>query len=307
MGASPDSDLTKTIERFCPIGGIADAVLDKIFRRLCQCQTKTMLEQLQAGVRYLDLRIARHAGSGRYYTCHGVYCADMSAAMKEIGTFLTNHPKEIVVLDFNHLYEMDGHHAEFLRMVFDALGDKAASPRTTSAVSRVSEYWSRNKQAIVIYHASSDAWKDAPFANRVYHGGYVHSPWPEANDTDELRAKLGSYVDSRHDDENRNRLFVLQGMLTPDVELIKSGLMRGDGPSTREYARLASPAVLDWCAEEWMTTDGRDARGGGGKNEDAAAAAGKKKGEKRRFNIVIVDFIEGVSIIPAIIDYNRRR
>ena len=38
MGASPDSDLTKTIEKFCPglLGGLADSILGTVFRRLCQ-------------------------------------------------------------------------------------------------------------------------------------------------------------------------------------------------------------------------------------------------------------------------------
>ena len=321
MGASPDSDLTMTIERYCPplLGGLADAILDNVFRRLCQCQSKSILEQLRAGVRYLDLRIARHAESGTYYTCHGVYCAEMSGVMREICTFLTNHPKEIVILDFNHLYEMDGHHVDFLKMVFGILGDKAASPKTTSAVSKVSEFWNRKKQAMIIYHASSDVWKDEPsLANRVYHNGYIHSPWPEANDTALLRSKLEGYVNSRHEDAHKNQLFVLQGMLTPDVELIKNGLMRGDGLSIKAYAKLASPAVLDWCTEEWMTMagGGRDdaRRGGGGggggrKNGDAAGKKEEEEEEKKRrlLNIVIVDFIEGVSIVPAIIDYNRRR
>jgi hypothetical protein len=316
MGASPDSDLTKTIERYCPplLGGLADAILDSVFRRLCQCQSKSILDQLRAGVRYLDLRIARHAESGRYYTCHGVYCAEMSAMMGDVRTFLANHPKEIVILDFNHLYEMDGHHVDFLEMVFEILGDVAASPKTTSAASKVSEFWNRKKQAMIIYHASSDVYKDEPFANRVYHNGYIHSPWPEANDTSLLRSKLGGYVQSRYDDKHENRLFVLQGMLTPDVELIKNGLMRGDGLSIRAYAKLASPAVLDWCTEEWMTMTGggrddarRDGGGGGRKSGDAAGKKKEEEEEKRRLlNIVIVDFIEGVSIVPAIIDYNRR-
>ena len=294
MGASPDSDLTTTIEKFCPemLGGLANSILGTVFRRLCQCQSKSVLEQLRAGVRYFDLRIARHAESGRFYTCHGVFCADMCVLMKELGTFLSNHPREIVVLDFNHLYEMDGHHGEFLKMVFDVLGEMAASPKWTSAVSPVSEFWEKKKQAFVIYHASSDKLKDLPFANRIYHNGYIHSPWPEANAIEVLHSKLAGFVASRHDDKHKNQLFVLQGMLTPDVELIKSGLMQGDGPSIRAYANRASPKVMDWCEDEWMMMDpthGDDAK------------------KKRQLNIVIVDFIERASIIPAIIDYNRRR
>jgi hypothetical protein len=300
MGASPDSDLTKTIDRFCP-GMLGDAILGNVFARLCQCQSKNVHDQLMSGVRYLDLRVARHAESGKYYTCHGVYCADMSNVMHEVDAFLSDHPREIVVLDFNHLYDMDGHHPELLRMIFDALGDKAASPKGIGCNSRVSDFWTRGKQAMVIYHASSDVWKGLPCANRTYHNGYIHSPWPESNDVDDLRAKLSGYVRARCDDEARaGQLFVLQGILTPDVELIKSGLMRGDGISIRAYANDTNARLVDWCEEEWMA-GGRVAVG----DDDAGEKGGG--GRHGMLNIVIVDFIEGTSIIPAIINYNGRR
>jgi hypothetical protein len=279
---------------------LGDAILGNVFARLCQCQSKSILDQLRSGVRYLDLRIARHAESGKYYTCHGVYCADMSNVIREINTFLSNHPREIVVLDFNHLYDMDGHHPEFLKLIFDALGDKVASPKGVGCTSRISDFWTKKKQAMVIYHASSDVWKDLPFANLIYHNGYIHSPWPEANDVDDLHAKLSGYVKSRYDDDKRaNQLFVIQGMLTPDVELIKSGLMRGDGISIRAYANDTNARVVDWCEEEWMM--------GGRATVGDDDAGGKGGGKHRMLNIVIVDFIEGTSIIPAIINYNGRR
>lgn len=288
MGASPDSDLTKTIEKICMgIDSLSDGILGTVFQRLCQCQSKTVVQQLQAGVRYLDLRIARHAKSGKFYTCHGVYCADMSGVMKEIDTFLTNHPKEIVILDFNHFFEMDGFHGDFLKMVFDVLGEKAALPKEMNAATKVKEFWAKKKQAFVIYHQLPDKVKDLPGSDKIYHNGYIHSPWPEANGTDVLYSKLKANVASRNDDKHKSQIFVLQGMLTPDVELIKNGLMKGEGLSIKSYASRASPKVVDWCEDEWMKPLAKDTSG------------------KRRLNVVIVDFIEGGSIIPAILEYNQ--
>lgn len=95
-GASPDSDLTTTIQDKMPgrlLRAVSDVILSQVFGRLCQCQDKNFEEQLNSGVRYLDLRVAFHEESGGFFTCHGVYCADMTDVMKQIKDFMDANPK----------------------------------------------------------------------------------------------------------------------------------------------------------------------------------------------------------------------
>lgn len=93
-GASPDSDLTTTLQgKLSFSGALSNTILDQVFGRLCQCQEKSIKEQLEMGIRYLDLRVALHAESGEYYTCHGVYCANMVDIMKDIADFMNENPK----------------------------------------------------------------------------------------------------------------------------------------------------------------------------------------------------------------------
>jgi hypothetical protein len=74
-GASPDNDLTSTIQDKLDkgrlLGAMTDMILGNIFKRLCQCQDKSIKEQLELGIRYLDLRVGFHPESGKFYTCHG--------------------------------------------------------------------------------------------------------------------------------------------------------------------------------------------------------------------------------------------
>lgn len=185
--------------------------------------------------------------------------------------------QEIVILDFNHLYEMDGHHQDFLNSVFEVLGDKAAKHEGSfSQTSTVEQFWDQGYQAIVFYQRH-DQMKDV-FGSKLWPMWRIQSPWANEGNTDDLYSKLEGYVTQRHTD----KLFVLQGILTPDVELIKNGLMDGDGLSIKGYARNASPKVVDWCEDDWM------------------------KSKDRRLNIVIVDFYEGCSMIPSLLNYNRR-
>jgi intracellular sulfur oxidation DsrE/DsrF family protein len=101
-GASPDSDLTETIQekldRGRLLGKLNDFILRLVFERLCQCQDKTIQEQLELGIRYLDLRVARHKEEGTFWTCHGVYCVNMTQVMQEINDFLTENPKVSIVV-----------------------------------------------------------------------------------------------------------------------------------------------------------------------------------------------------------------
>ena len=71
LGASPDSDLTQTIEDKLDkgrlLGKLNDFILDQIYERLCQCQKKSIHEQLSGGVRYLDLRVAYDEESNSFW------------------------------------------------------------------------------------------------------------------------------------------------------------------------------------------------------------------------------------------------
>ena len=189
--------------------------------------------------------------------------------------------QEIVILDFNHIYDMDDHHEEFLKSVFKVLGDKAAHHDVDgmSQNSKVKDFWNHNYQALVFYQYHEKV-KDV-FGTKLWPLWRIKSPWPESSDTDDLYNKLETNIKNRGN-QDMDKLFVLQGILTPDIELIKNGLMDGDGLSIKGYAKQCSPKVVDWCEDDWMKSD------------------------TKRLNIVIVDFYEGCSMIPALLNYNRR-
>lgn len=243
LGAAPDSDLTGTIQNI--IGGVdalADVVLGQIYERLCKCQTLTFEEQLQKGIRYFDMRIAHHEETETYHTCHGVYCIEMSDALNQFETFLNEHEKEIIILDFNHLYEMDGHHEKFIDMILESFGDKVARVDKVKPASSVKEYWKRGYQVVICYH-NTDMTKNDKYEGFLYHGGYVRSPWPEANTTDDLHTKLTtSSIEKRHS----AAFFVLQGILTPDGELIKNQILEAKGISIKNSAPSCNTCFADW-------------------------------------------------------------
>ena len=195
-------------------------------------------------------------------------------------------------MDFNHLYAMDDHHAEFIDMVLEAFGDKVARVDKVKAATAVSEYWERGYQVVVVYH-NTDMTKEDKYDGILYHGGYVRSPWPEANNTEDLHSKLTtSSIEKRHS----AAFFVMQGILTPDGELIKNQILDAKGVSIRNSAPGCNCQFVDWITGDHPSSKLKLSRTAEGESEDE---------EGRANSIVIVDYIENGSVLPAVINSNR--
>lgn len=282
LGASPDNDLTSTIQDKLEFGRgiirkigskITDGILSAIYSRLCQCQAMTCKQQLQAGIRYLDLRVAK-APDGNFYSCHGVFCVAVTEILQEIKEFLDAHSKEIVLLDFNHFYDMEKeHHDQLAALITSTLGaDKMATTPPLKATSLVQEFWDAGAQAVVIYHDTPT--RDAS-DGKLWHKFTIDSPWPNKNKTKELQENLDTKIKKR----NPNKFFVLQGILTPDGELIKDEILENKGDtSVRSIASRVSGKVANWVSEDW---------------------------NQETHNVVIVDFFEECCMVPAIINLNK--
>jgi len=181
--------------------------------------------------------------------------------------------QEIVILDFNHFYGTDGRNKELAALIVQSLGGKVADFNKVKPNSRVSEFWEQGYQAVVFFEKLADV-KDE-YGGEMWHRGYIRSSWPEANDAKELHGKLKEIVGTQRDE---NKFFVLQGILTPDGELIKDQIMDSGGVSLKSIADGTNCKVVDWVEDEFQ----------------------------QETNIVIVDFFDNCSILQSIINRNRK-
>lgn len=80
-----------------------------IVRRWAITQHLNAAEQLEAGVRYFDLRfsIKRSAGQKQFYFVHGLFAEAVQIPFMEILHFLKQHPREFIIFDCQHFYEFD--------------------------------------------------------------------------------------------------------------------------------------------------------------------------------------------------------
>lgn len=106
------------------------SLVKKIMKKWSVTQNLTFKEQLESGIRYFDLRVSSKPGETgqEIYFIHGLFGIKVRDGLKEINTFLEQHPKEVIFLDFNHFYAMDDNHHFFLiNRIRSAFGSKLCS------------------------------------------------------------------------------------------------------------------------------------------------------------------------------------
>lgn len=118
-------DQTAAIKRLARI-----SLVKKLMKKWSVTQNLTFREQLEAGIRYFDLRVSSKPGDAdqEIYFIHGLFGIKVWDGLMEIDSFLTQHPQEIVFLDFNHFYAMDeAHHKRLVLRIQEAFGNKLCS------------------------------------------------------------------------------------------------------------------------------------------------------------------------------------
>lgn len=58
-------------------------------------QAYNATEQLMAGIRYFDLRVATKEGTEDFYFVHGLYSDNVQAVLNDMVKFLESHPQEV--------------------------------------------------------------------------------------------------------------------------------------------------------------------------------------------------------------------
>ena len=115
-------------------------------------QKMNATEQLKAGYRYYDFRVGFDCKQLIYRVCHTLMGDNIEGIMVEISDFLSDHSKEVVLLDFNHFYGMDAEkHARLLDMIIDTYGSKLCPAGIPNDIT-LDYMWQNGYQVLVFYH-----------------------------------------------------------------------------------------------------------------------------------------------------------
>ncbi len=202
-------------------------------------------QQLESGVRYLDLRTSLHTSSNVMRVVHAMYGCKIDVVLTSIKEFLALYPNEIIILDFNHFYNMTtSSHQTLCKKIIATFGNLMINQTQTPGIT-LNELWKGTGRVIVLYDNAISV-KDNP---QLWSENSIQSPWPSTANLTVLKSKLGKELPN----ERKDQFFVLQGILTPDATTIIKGLIPfSKNPSTlKALAQQVDPAFMKWIKNDW--------------------------------------------------------
>lgn len=234
-------------------------------------QKLNIYEQLMAGIRYLDLRVALRSPNNELRIVHGLYGCDVEEVLQDVKLFVNEHPKEIVILDFCRFYNMDDEaHLRLADSLLGMFGEILRSPGNDGANVTLQELWANEEKVIILYH-NSDVVKSYPC---FWPSNLISSPW--ANTAD--RKVLLEFLNEKCTKANmpKDCLHVAQAIVTPQTSTVLQNLT---GTFKDACALRCNVHVTGWLKVVAQSPD-------------------------HKFNIIITDFVDFGEFIPTVVSLN---
>uniref|UniRef100_A0AAY5ERV7 Phosphatidylinositol-specific phospholipase C X domain-containing protein n=1 Tax=Electrophorus electricus TaxID=8005 RepID=A0AAY5ERV7_ELEEL len=231
-------------------------------------QIKSILDQLQSGVRYFDLRIAHKQGdtSNDLYFTHVIYTQlTVVETLQMVATWLTAHPKEIVILACSHFEGLSKIlHEEFIYSLKKTFGSKLC-PHNADMTLR--GLWFSGYQVVLSYEdqaaeAHEELWHEIPYW------------WANEANADQLL----QYLNWKKEAGRPDGFFVAGLNLTADRCFMTS----------HPHLSLKSMTLENWtCVKRWL--------------EDQKPGA-----DPMNINIIAGDFVGLVPFCSLVISLNKQ-
>ncbi|CAC5419438.1 PI-PLC X domain-containing protein 2,PI-PLC X domain-containing protein 3 [Mytilus coruscus] len=231
-------------------------------------QYLTFRQQLEHGVRYFDLRVASRKDKEGIFFLHSLYGMPVASGLDEIKSFLDEHPKEIILLDFNHLFDMtSNHHEKLLYLILRTFESKMCPHLDMDSVN-LSMMWEQGLQVIVFYH------NDVIKGNMMFWPNTsIKAPWANTTNVHDLI----TFLESNYKASKTTDMFnVTQGVLTPGAGTIMAHL---NSSLHNVLAEKVAPRVVMWLKEKQTGVHG--------------------------INVCMIDFVEKANFIPNVLKLNK--
>lgn len=230
----------------------AGLITMKIIHQWAKAQGENTYNQLKNGIRYLDFRVLSvQSGTNRLYrACHSLYGPDYVEVFADVKKFATEHPNEILILDFNHLYRFDdaSTHADFVSLIKKTF-EPMMFPRSTGDDSEKFTYtlgdvWKAKKNIIVLYDDNDTVSRDMS----LWCSG-LPSAYGNKGDIEELKHYLEGNIGK---EKIPGRFFSTQLQLTPTGGLIAAGLvplpLTKVPESLETLSYQSNPLLIQWLS-----------------------------------------------------------
>ncbi|KAM3724367.1 PI-PLC X domain-containing protein [Dirofilaria immitis] len=251
-------------------------------------QTMSITQQLEAGIRFLDIRVAYVNES--IYVVHGLRAMEIRDLFKRVDDFLSLHPKEVVLIDINHFYEFrEQQHDKLLDMINNLFGDRLITrPATirTAMSYTLNKIWSSTGRVIIFYQPPLPSLKATDInghagpsdiiklPNYVWSRQFIKSPWPKTDDAKRMIDDVGNIIQNRMLEDGFQ---ACQAIVTLTVNSI---IRQPTGTFEARFGRRATRALVDWLRQNGHSY-------------------------RSNINVIVADFVDEDGFCDTMIDLNK--
>ena len=253
------------------LGSMFGKVAKSVVHSWAVTQSLNIYDQLMAGIRYLDLRVALRNKDNQIRVLHGLYGVGIEEVLEDVKRFVVKHPKEIVILDFNHFYNMDCTAHERLADTLLALfSEILRSPGNETTNVTLQDMWA-NEEKVIIFYQEYEVISCFPC---FWSAHSICSPFPNTTDRKLLLEFLNKQCTKSA--FPRDTFHVTQAILTPQT----SSVLQNMTSTLKDVLALkCNHHVCGWLK-----------------------ALSDSKVHK--FNIIMADFVEYGEFIATVISLN---
>lgn len=260
-GVSPDSPIS--VQR---LGKWFGPVATHFIYKWSVGQDQNVMAQLISGIRYFDIRLV--SKDGKIHIAHGLYGDCIGNFLHEINAYLNSHPREVVILDFQHFYKFTIHdHGSLSNLIEQTFGNKICRRGVLMRDISLEHMWRHKCQVIAIYRNSFVNYNDLFWPS----GSWI-TGWPNKINTTELLHYLDRGIATRREDVG----FVSQGILTPNIKYIITHI----GSSLKKLAIKNNSKLTQWLSRQ---SNGRNG-----------------------VNVIICDFVETFTFCEKVVSLNYK-
>jgi hypothetical protein len=194
-------------------------------------QEVSLTAQLEGGVRYLDLRVCAVPGKTRRFFVHHTFLgAPLEDPLKQIDDFSRAHPREVLLLDFQHLSGFDDQDRHQLAHDLEKrFAGRLLPSDTVPGVLTLQQLWDAHVSIVVLVDK-------APSSPHLFdRTATLVSRWPNAPSVAALLKALPWMT------QEQQGLHVLQWQLTPGV----GHFLRHPFSSLRDFAVGTNKLIED--------------------------------------------------------------
>ncbi|KAL0275047.1 UNVERIFIED_CONTAM: hypothetical protein PYX00_003030 [Menopon gallinae] len=260
-GVSPDSP-----EIVQQLGKWLKPITNRIVYNWSMGQDENVTKQLTSGIRYFDIRLV--CRNGEIHISHGLFGGLITNFLQEINNFLNNHPREVIILDFQHFYKFSQqNHGALTNVLEQIFGSKMCRRRIMMRDISLDYMWRNNHQVIAIYRNSFVNYNDLCWPS----GSWI-TAWPNKISVNELLSYLDKGIATRRQDVG----FVSQGILTPTTKYVVVHI----ASNLKKLALKSNEKLSQWLETKSIGSNG--------------------------VNVVICDFVETYAFCEKVVSLNYK-